>query len=68
MPTDDELIIRILREATEPLFPSAITDLLNQLGGEAVYTMTEVVMRLKSLNQQVEQLPDGSWMLKPSLR
>jgi hypothetical protein len=43
MPTDDEQILRILGEATEPLFPSEITDRLNrERSGGAAYTMTKV--------------------------
>ena len=46
MSTQDEHILRILGEATEPLFPSEITDRLNRDGsGGAAYTMTKVVMR-----------------------
>ena len=64
LPTHEEHIVRILGEATEPLFPSEITNCLNQeLGGGTAYTMTEVVMRLKTLNE-VTQLPDGRWTLK----
>jgi hypothetical protein len=64
MPTDDEYILRILGEATEPLFPSEITDRLNRERGRgAAQTMTEVVMRLKSLAPRVTQLPDGRWIL-----
>ena len=64
LPTHEEHIVRILGEATEPLFPSEITYRLNQeLGGGTAYTMTEVVMRLKTLND-VTQLPDGRWTLK----
>ena len=65
MPNHDEHILNILGEATEPLFPSEITDHLNrELGAGAAYTMTDVVIRLKSLGDQVEQLPDGRWTLK----
>jgi hypothetical protein len=65
IPADERYILRILGEATDPLFPSEITERLNQeLGAGAAYTMTEVVMRLKSLNEQVVQLPDGRWNLE----
>jgi len=58
-------ILRILREAGDPMFPSEITERLNdELGSGVAYTMTEVVMRLKSLEQQVVQLADGRWALK----
>jgi hypothetical protein len=64
MPTDDEHILRILGEATEPLFPSEITDRLNRKRGiGAAHTMTKVVLRLKSLASRVAQLPDGRWTL-----
>jgi hypothetical protein len=43
LPTHEEHIVRILGEATEPLFPSKITDRFNQeLGGGTAYTMTEL--------------------------
>jgi repressor of nif and glnA expression len=65
MPTHDEHILRILGEATEPLFPSEITDRLNrERGGGGAYTMTKVVMRLKNLDERVAQLSDGRWTLK----
>lgn len=65
MATEEEPIIRILTEATGPLFPSEITDRLNQeRGGGGAYTMTKVVLRLKTLDQRVAQLPDGRWTLK----
>ena len=44
--TYEEHIVRILGEATEPLFPSEITYRLNQeLGRGKARTMTGVVMR-----------------------
>lgn len=66
MPTHEEHILRILREATEPLFPSEITERLNrELGAEAAaYTVTEVAARLWRFTDQLEQLPDGRWTLK----
>jgi hypothetical protein len=58
-------ILRILREATEPLFPSQIVDRLSEeTGTKGGYTMTEVVGRLTSLGDQVEQTRDGRWTLK----
>lgn len=63
--TDEEQLLRILGEATEPLFPPEITDRLNRgLGARTPYTMMEVVMFLKRLNTQVEQTSDGRWTLK----
>lgn len=65
MPTHEEHILRILGEATEPLFPSEITERLNHdLGLGSAYTMTEVVKRLQALEQEVVQQPDGRWILK----
>ena len=65
MPTHEELILRILSEATAPLFPSEITDRLNgELTAGAAYTNTEIVWRLKGLGEEVAQMPDGRWMLK----
>jgi hypothetical protein len=64
MPTHEEHILRILGEATEPLFPSEITDRLNrELGGGAAYRMTEVVLRLTTLSREVAQQRDGRWTL-----
>ena len=65
IPADERFILRILGEATDPLFPSEITERLNlELGSGAGYTVTEVALRLKTLDQKVEQLPDGRWTLK----
>lgn len=65
MPTHEEHILRILGEATEPLFTSEITERLNhELRPDAAYTAAEIVGRLKSMSEQVAQLPDGRWMLK----
>ena len=65
MPTHEEHILRILGEAREPLFASEITEHLNdELRPGAAYTVPDVIGRLKSLHEQVAQLPDGRWMLK----
>jgi hypothetical protein len=65
---DEEQLLRILGEATEPLFPSEITDRLNRgLGARTPYTMMEVVMFLKRLSEHVEQTSDGRWMLRRRL-
>ena len=46
---DERNILRILGEATEPLFASEITERLNEeLTAGAAYTVPEVVGRLKS--------------------
>lgn len=65
MPAHEKDILRILGEATEPLFTSEITERLNlQLKPDVAYTATEIVARLKNMSEQVAQLPDGRWMLK----
>ena len=64
MSTHEEHILRILGEATEPLFPSEITDRLNrELGAGSPPTMTEIVKRLQVL-EEATQVPDGRWTLK----
>jgi len=65
VPADELYILRILGEATEPLFPSEIMERLNyELGSGAAYTVDEVAMRLKTLEQKLEQVADGRWTLK----
>ena len=67
MPTHDGHILRILGEATEPLFASEITERLNdELDPGAACTVPDVVGRLKTLSERVAQLPDGRWTLKPA--
>jgi hypothetical protein len=69
MSTHEEHVLRILGEATEPMFPSEITELLNhELRPGAAYTMTEVVKHLRALEGEVVQTPDGRWMLKRLMR
>ena len=51
MPIDREVILRILGEVTEPLFPSEITHQLNQRGNECVCTMTEVMICVRASNK-----------------
>ena len=63
MPTFEEHILRILGEATEPLFASEIADHLNR-ELQTRYTNTGTVGLLKRLPEKVAQLPDGRWMLK----
>lgn len=61
-------MLRILAEANDPLFPSEITERLNyEVGSGAAYTVDEVALRLKSLEQLVELLSDGRWTLKRRL-
>jgi hypothetical protein len=66
MPIRDEDILRILREETEPLFPSEITVRLNREFGTGC-TVDEVATRLTSLTKDVALLPDGRWTLKRRL-
>ena len=63
--SEEDVILRILSDAVEPLFPSEIADSLNrEFNGKSVYTMTQVVMRLQKLGKIVVQVPDGRWTLK----
>ena len=65
----ERYILRILGEANDPLFPSEITDRLNlELRAGERYTMTDVAMRLKTLDRKVEQLPDGRWTMRGRAR
>ena len=65
MPTHEEQILRILGEAKEPLFASEIAERLNsELRPDSAHSRIEVAKRLKSMSEQVAQLPDGRWMLK----
>jgi hypothetical protein len=62
---DESYILRILAEARSPLFPSQVTERMNyELMSGAPFTMTEVAIRLMTMNQAVEQLSDGSWTPK----
>ena len=64
MPTHEEQILRILGEAKEPLFASEIAERYSELRPDSAYSRMEVAKRLKSMSEQVAQLPDGRWMLK----
>jgi hypothetical protein len=69
MPTHEEHILRILGEATDPLFPSEIAERLNrELGTAGVYTSLEIAARLSHMSDQAAQVPDGRWMLRRLLR
>jgi hypothetical protein len=62
---DEGYILRILSEARDPLFPSEVTERVNyELVCGAPYTMTEVAMRLMTMNRAVGQLSDGRWTLR----
>jgi hypothetical protein len=53
MPTYGEHILRILGEATDPLFPSGIAEVLNRQRGPAgVYTCLEIAVCLKHISDQ----------------
>jgi hypothetical protein len=65
MPSHEEHILRILGEATDPLFPSEIAERLNrELGPAGAYTSLEIAARLKHVSDQTVQVQDGRWMLK----
>ena len=69
MPTHEEHILRILGEATDPLFPSEITDRLNrEVGAGAAHTTTKIIWRLIGVDEEVAQMPDGRWILKRFMR
>lgn len=63
MPIHNEDIFKILREATEPLYPSDITARLNS-DFWARTTVDEVAIRLTKFKEHIAQLPDGRWILK----
>jgi len=63
MPIRNEDILRILREASEPLFPSEVTVRLNT-EFEAGTTVDEVAKRLTQIKEGIVQLPDGRWTVK----
>jgi hypothetical protein len=66
MPSHEEHILRILGEATEPLFTSEIAERLNlQLRPAVAYTTIEVGRVLQGLHEQAALLADGRWVLKP---
>jgi hypothetical protein len=60
MPTHGDHILRILGEATDPLFPSGIAEVLNREPGSAgVYTSLEIAVCLKHISDQAVQVQDG---------
>lgn len=64
---DETYILRILAEAESPLFPSQVTERVNyELMSGDPFTMTEVALRLMAMDDAVNQLSDGTWILKPS--
>jgi hypothetical protein len=65
MPSHEEHILRILGEATEPMFPSEIAERLNrELGPGGACTSLEIAARLKRMSDQAAQVQDGRWTLK----
>jgi hypothetical protein len=65
MTPEQQHIVRIFGEATEPLFLSDITGSLNtQLSSGGYFNTSEVIKNLESLYEQVTQLRDGRWTLK----
>jgi len=64
MPIHEEAVLRILSDATEPLFASEIAERLNlQLRPAAAYTTIEVGRVLQGLREQAVLLADERWML-----
>jgi len=64
MSIHEEAVVRILGEATEPLFASEIVERLNrQLRPAAAYTNVEVGRVLQGLREHAVLLADGCWML-----
>jgi hypothetical protein len=61
MPTHEEHVLRILGEATEPLFTSEIAERLNlQLRPAVAYTTKEVVRILQGLREQAASSQMGA--------
>ena len=60
----DEQILRILGEATEPMFALDIAERLTDEPVTGTPTVPEVIGRLKLLSGEVAQLPDGRWIPK----
>jgi hypothetical protein len=60
MTTHGDHLLRILGEATDPLFPSGIAEVLNREPGSAgVYTSLEIAVCLKHISDQAVQVQDG---------
>jgi hypothetical protein len=62
MPSYEDQVRRILREAGEPLWASEITERLNAEVGAVAYTVDEIASRLTTI-AAVRSLPDGRWEL-----
>jgi hypothetical protein len=64
MSTPEEDILRVLSEASEPLYSSDIAARLNQELGEQAYWPMDVVKRMHGMADQVIQSSDGRWTMK----
>jgi len=64
MPTPEEDILRVLSEASEPLYSSEIAARLNHELGEQAYWPMDVVKRMNAMADQVIQSSDGRWTMK----
>jgi hypothetical protein len=64
MPTPEEHILRVLSEASEPLYSSDIAASLNHELGEQAYGPMDVVKRMQGMADQVIQSSDGRWTSK----
>jgi len=65
MSTHEDIILRILGAASEPLHCSEIADRLNrELRLDAVYHPVDVVKRLQGMREKVVKTSDGRWKLK----
>jgi hypothetical protein len=62
MPTEEDDIRRILRDAGEPLWASEITERLNAMIGMVAFTVNQIAARLIAMDD-VRSLPDGRWEL-----
>jgi len=62
MPSHEDHIRRLLREAGEPLWASEITERLNGEVGTVAYTVDKIASRLTAM-AEVRSLPDGRWEL-----
>ena len=62
MPTEENDIRRILRDAGEPLWASEVTERLNTMIGMAAFTVDQIAARLLAMDD-VSSLPDGRWEL-----
>jgi len=64
MPTHEEHILHILREAPEPLFPSEIAARLNRELQLDAFAPMDIVKRLQNMGERVARVADGRWTVK----